>query len=31
MGDRHIIPILKDYLDDERLSLTQIADRMNIT
>ena len=27
--DRHTIPILKDYLDDERLSLTQIADRMN--
>ena len=29
--DRHTIPILKDYLDDERLSLTQIADRMNFT
>ena len=27
--DRHTIPILKDYLGDERLSLTQIADRMN--
>ena len=25
--DRHTIPILKDYLNDERLSLTQIADR----
>ena len=29
--DRHTIPILKDYLGDERLSLTQIADRMNFT
>ncbi len=29
--DRHAVPILKDYLDDERLSLTQIADRMNFT
>lgn len=29
--DRHTIPILKDYLDDERLSLTQIAYRMNFT
>ena len=29
--DRHTIPILKDYLDDERLSLTQIADHMNFT
>ena len=29
--DRHTIPILKDYLDDERLSLTQIADLMNFT
>ncbi|MBR3287020.1 MAG: AraC family transcriptional regulator [Bacteroidales bacterium] len=29
--DRHTIPILKDYLNDERLSLTQIADRMNFT
>ena len=29
--DRHTVPILKDYLDDERLSLTQIADRMNFT
>ena len=27
--DRHTMPILKDYLDDERLSLTQIAERMN--
>ncbi len=27
--DRHTIPILKDYLADERLSLTQIAERMN--
>lgn len=29
--DRHTIPILKDLLNDERLSLTQIADRMNFT
>ncbi len=29
--DRHTIPILKDYLDDERLSLTQIAEIMNFT
>ena len=29
--DRHTIPILKDFLDDERLSLTQIADHMNFT
>ena len=29
--DRHTVPILKDFLDDERLSLTQIADRMNFT
>ena len=29
--DRHTIPILKDYLNDERLSLTQIAERMNFT
>ena len=29
--DRHSIPILKDYLNDERLSLTQIADLMNFT
>jgi len=29
--DRHTIPILKDYLNDERLSLTQIADQMNFT
>lgn len=29
--DRHTIPILKDYLNDERLSLTQIADLMNFT
>ena len=28
---RHTIPILKDYLEDERLSLTQIAERMNFT
>ena len=27
--DRHTVPILKGYLDDNRLSLTQIADRMN--
>ena len=27
--DRHTVPILKDYLNDERLSLTQIAERMN--
>ena len=29
--DRHTVPILKDYLNDERLSLTQIADLMNFT
>ena len=29
--DRHTIPILKDYLEDERLSLTQIAERMDFT
>ena len=29
--DRHPVPILKDLLDDERLSLTQIAERMNFT
>ncbi len=29
--DRHTIPILKDYLNDERLSLTQIAELMNFT
>ena len=29
--DRHTVPILKGFLDDERLSLTQIADRMNFT
>ena len=29
--DRHTVPILKDYLGDERLSLTQIADQMNFT
>ena len=29
--DRHTIPILKDYLGDERLSLTQIANRMNFS
>ena len=28
---RHTIPILKDYLNDERLSLTQIADLMHFT
>ena len=27
--DRHTIPILKSYLGDERLSLTQIAEQMN--
>lgn len=29
--DRHTVPILKDFLDDERLSLTHIADLMNFT
>ena len=29
--DRHTIPILKEYLSDERLSLTQIADHMNFS
>ena len=29
--DRHTVPILKDFLDDEHLSLTQIADLMNFT
>ncbi|MCR4917005.1 MAG: helix-turn-helix domain-containing protein, partial [Prevotella sp.] len=29
--DRYTIPILKDYLNDERLSLTQIAYRMNFS
>ena len=29
--DGHTVPILKDYLDDERLSLTQIAEHMNFT
>ena len=29
--DRHTVPILKDYLNDERLSLTQIAEHMNFT
>ena len=29
--DRHTVPILKDYLNDERLSLTQIAELMNFT
>ena len=29
--DRHTIPILKCYLDDERLSLTQISELMNFT
>ncbi|MBO7572858.1 MAG: AraC family transcriptional regulator [Bacteroidales bacterium] len=27
--NRHTVPIIKKYLDDERLSLTQIADMMN--
>ena len=27
--NRHTVPILKDYLNDERLSLTQIAEHMN--
>ncbi len=27
--DRYTVPIMKEYLADERLSLTQIADRMN--
>lgn len=29
--DRHTVPLLKDYLDDERLSLTQISELMNFT
>ncbi|UKK50017.1 helix-turn-helix transcriptional regulator [Prevotella sp. E13-17] len=29
--NRYTIPILKDYLNDERLSLTQIADQMNFS
>ena len=29
--DRHTIPMLKDCLNDERLSLTQIADAMNFS
>lgn len=29
--DRHTVTILKDYLGDERLSLTQIAERMNFS
>ena len=29
--NRHTVPILKDYLGDERLSLTQIADQMNFS
>jgi len=29
--DRATVPILKKYLNDERLSLTQIADQMNFT
>jgi len=29
--DRYTIPILKNYMNDERLSLTQIADLMNFT
>ena len=27
--DRYTVPILKEYLDNPRYSLTQIADRMN--
>ena len=29
--NRHTMPILKDYLEDERLSLTQIAEMMNFS
>ena len=29
--DRHTVPLLRDYLDDERLSLTQISELMNFT
>ena len=29
--DRHTVPIVKDYLADERLSLSQIAELMNFT
>jgi AraC-like DNA-binding protein len=29
--NRHTVPILKDYLEDERLSLTQIAEMMNFS
>ncbi len=29
--DRHTVPILKDLLNDERLSITQIAEHMNFT
>ncbi len=29
--DRYTVPIIKHYLDDEKLSLTQIADKMNFT
>lgn len=29
--DRYTVPILKDYLNDSRLSLTQIADAMNFS
>lgn len=29
--DRYTVPIVKDYLADERLSLSQIAERMNFT
>ena len=29
--DRHTVPILKEYLADERLSLTQISERMHFT
>ncbi len=29
--NRHTVPILKKYLDDERLSLTQISEMMDFT
>ncbi|MBQ5978650.1 MAG: helix-turn-helix domain-containing protein [Bacteroidales bacterium] len=29
--NRHAVPILKKYLDDERLSLTQISEIMNFS
>lgn len=29
--DRHTVPILKEFLDDSRYSLTQIAERMNFS